>query len=59
MTAEGIILTLKIMDLEKVREMLDRRYDELKSGEVKPIDGEEAFALLRKKSQQWRERGNQ
>ena len=50
---------MKIMDLEKVREMLDRRYDELKSGEVKPIDGEEAFALLRKKSQQWRERGNQ
>jgi len=59
LTAEGIILTLKIMDLEKVREMLDRRYDELKSGEVKPIDGEEAFALLRKKSQQWSERGNQ
>jgi predicted transcriptional regulator len=30
----------------EVRETLDRRYDEVKSGKVKPIDGEEAFARL-------------
>ncbi len=29
--------------------MLDRRYDDLKSGRVKPIDGEEAFRQLAKR----------
>ena len=29
-----------------VREMLDRRYDDLKSGRVKPIDGEAFFESL-------------
>jgi hypothetical protein len=33
----------------KTREMLDGRYDDIKSGRVKPIDGEEAFAELRRK----------
>ena len=33
-----------------VRETLDHRYDELKSGRVQPIDSEEIFALLRTKS---------
>jgi len=31
-------------ELVQTREMLNSRYDELKSGLVKPIDGEEAFA---------------
>ena len=31
----------------QVREMLNSRYDDLKSGRVKPIDGEEAFARLK------------
>jgi hypothetical protein len=31
--------------------MLDSRYDDIKSGRVKPIDGEEAFARLREKSE--------
>jgi hypothetical protein len=31
--------------------MLDGRYDDIKSGRVKPIDGEEAFARLRQKNQ--------
>jgi hypothetical protein len=35
--------------LSQVREMLDSRYDDLKSGRVKPLDGEEAFAKLRRK----------
>lgn len=30
-----------------VREMLDRRYDDLESGRVQPIDGEEFFESLR------------
>jgi predicted DNA-binding protein len=34
-----------------VRNMLDSRYDDIKSGRVKPIDGEEAFARLRRKSE--------
>lgn len=33
-------------ELLQVREMLSSRYDEMKSGRVKPIDGEEAFARL-------------
>jgi len=35
--------------------MLDGRYDEVKSGRVRPIDGEEAFARLRQKSQDRRD----
>jgi hypothetical protein len=34
-------------ELVQTREMLNSRYDELKSGLVKPIDGEEAFARLK------------
>jgi predicted DNA-binding protein len=37
-----------------VRHMLDSRFDDIKSGRVKPIDGEEAFARLRRKSQERR-----
>jgi hypothetical protein len=38
-------------ELRQVREMLDNRYDDIKSGKVKAIDGEEAFARLREKSE--------
>lgn len=41
-------------ELGQVRGMLDSRYDDTKSGKVKPIDGEEAFARLREKSEKWR-----
>lgn len=34
-------------ELVQTREMLDSRYDDLKSGRVKPIDGEEFFEGLR------------
>ena len=40
-----------------VRETLDSRYDDLKSGRVKPIDGEEAFRRLREKSERRRSSG--
>ena|ERR1700684_1186704 len=39
-----------LLELSQVREMLDGRYDDLKSGRVKPMDGEEGFAKLRQKS---------
>jgi predicted transcriptional regulator len=39
-----------LQELAQVRGMLDGRYDDLKSGRVKPVDGEEAFAKLRSKS---------
>ncbi len=37
-------------ELAQVREMLDSRYDEIKSGRVGSLDGEESFARLREKS---------
>ena len=36
-------------ELAQTREMLDSRYDDLKSGSVKPIDGEEFFESLRRR----------
>ena len=40
-----------LQELAQVRETLDSRYDDLKSGRVKSVDGEEAFARLRRKSE--------
>ena len=40
-----------------VRDSLDSRYDDLKSGRVTPIDGEEAFRRLREKSERRRSGG--
>jgi hypothetical protein len=37
-------------DLAQTREMLNSRYDDLKSGKVKPIPGDEVVARLREKS---------
>jgi putative addiction module component (TIGR02574 family) len=37
-------------ELAYTRQTLDRRYDDLESGRVKPISGEEVFARLRAKS---------
>jgi hypothetical protein len=36
-------------ELMQAREMLDSRYDDLKSGRVKPIDGEAFFEDLRRR----------
>ncbi len=38
-------------ELAQVRGMLDSRYDDIKSGKVKLIDGEEALARLRQKNE--------
>jgi predicted DNA-binding protein len=36
-------------EVTEVRNMLDSRYDEIKSGRVKPIDGEAFFENLRQR----------
>ncbi|HET9364489.1 MAG TPA: hypothetical protein VFP71_05785 [Candidatus Angelobacter sp.] len=41
-------------ELAQTRDMLDSRYDEIKSGKTKAIDGEDAFARLREKSNERR-----
>ena len=38
-----------VAELAQTREMLNSRYDDLKSGRVKPIDGEAFFESLRKR----------
>ena len=43
-------------ELALTREMLDRRFDELESGRVKPIDGEEAYRRLMEKTDAQRQR---
>ncbi len=39
-----------LAELAQVRDTLDRRYDEIKSGRIKPIDGQDAFKRLRSKN---------
>jgi predicted transcriptional regulator len=43
-----------LLEVAEVRAMLDGRYEDLKSGGVKPLDGEEAFTRLRQKSKERR-----
>jgi predicted transcriptional regulator len=43
-------------ELANAREMLDRRFDDLESGRVKPIDGEDAYRLLMEKTEAQRHR---
>jgi predicted transcriptional regulator len=45
-----------LQEVAQVREMLDGRYDDLKSGRMKPADGEAAFAKLRQESKERRAR---
>ena len=40
-------------EVAQTREMLDSRYDDLKSGRVKPIDGEAFFESLRQREDQF------
>jgi predicted transcriptional regulator len=44
-------------EVASVRKTLDGRYDDLKSGRVTPIDGEEVFRKLREKSERRRSGG--
>ena len=45
-------LTGYFEELAQVREMLDSRYDDIKSGRVKPIDGEAFFENLRRREEE-------
>jgi len=38
-----------LTEVGEIREMLDGRYDDIKSGRVKPIDGEAFFDSLRQR----------
>jgi Arc/MetJ-type ribon-helix-helix transcriptional regulator len=49
-------LAVYLDELAQTREMLNTRYDDLKSGRVKPIDGEEAFSRLKAKTEAQRNR---
>jgi predicted DNA-binding protein len=40
-----------LAELAEIRSTLDDRYDEIKDGRVKPIDGEEAFKRIRTRSE--------
>jgi len=41
-------------ELTETREMLDNRYDDMKSGRATAADGDEAFAALRRRSEERR-----
>jgi hypothetical protein len=41
----------RTVSIEQVREMLDSRYDDVKSGRVAPIASEQALVQLRRKSE--------
>lgn len=43
-------------ELERTRETLDRRYDDVKSGKVKLVPGEDVVARLRERSAGYRNR---
>ena len=43
-------------ELAHAREMLDRHFNDLESGRVKPIDGEEAYRRLLEKTDAQRQR---
>ena len=43
-------------ELSYTRELLDRRYDDLETGRVQPIDGEEAYRRLMENTQAQRQR---
>ena len=45
-----------VPELAQTREMLDSRYEDLKSGKVKPIPGDEVEAYFREKSAARRKR---
>ena len=43
-----------LVELAELRRLVDSRYEDIKSGRVQPVDGEEVFGRLRSKSEQRR-----
>ena len=50
----GEVIDSYFEELGRINATLDRRYDEIKSAEVKPIRGDEVFERLRGKSEERR-----
>jgi hypothetical protein len=48
------VMSDHLHELEEVRTLLSSRYEDIQSGRVQPIDGEEAFARLRRISEERR-----
>jgi hypothetical protein len=42
-------MTKYLAELKKVRDTLDGRFDDMQSGQIKPIDGEAFFESLRQR----------
>ena len=41
-------MTGYLAEFAQVRDKLDRHYDEMKTGQIQPIDGEEVFRKMRR-----------
>jgi predicted DNA-binding protein len=50
----GEVIDSYFEELGRINATLDRRYDEIKSGQVEPINGDEVFERLRRKSEERR-----
>ena len=50
----GEVIDSYFEELGRINATLDRRYDEIKSGEVESIRGDEVFERLRRKSEERR-----
>jgi predicted DNA-binding protein len=50
----GEVIDSYFEELTRINATLDRRYDEIKSGEVKPVRGDDVFERLRRKSEERR-----
>jgi predicted DNA-binding protein len=50
----GEVIDSYFEELARINATLDRRYDEITSGQVEPIGGEEVFERLRRKSEERR-----
>jgi predicted DNA-binding protein len=47
-----------LAEVAEMRRMLDGRYDDIKSGRVRPIDGEEFFESLRQREEELLKHGH-
>ena len=52
----GEVIDSYFEELGRINATLDRRCDEIKSGQVEPINGDEVFERLRRKSEERRAR---
>jgi predicted DNA-binding protein len=50
----GEVIDSYFEELGRINATLDRRYDDIKSGQVEPINGDEVFERLRRKSEERR-----